>query len=172
MRFHLGSRPRWRDVNGNGFLGMMTTMISHHKKRDNGDGSRSRERIHLHAQGPQVPQTQPMVTPEADEVSDEDFSDMNPSSPSAGPPPSAEQRGRSRRDERSRSRERAHPHSSSQYADEDSAKDPRNRVSGRSRSPQEQEGSRRQGPQKQKGKKTVAEKQPSEAPKAKKAQVY
>ena len=105
-----------------------------------------------------------MVTPEADEVSDEDFSDMNPSSPSAGPPPSAEQRGRSRRDERSRSRERAHPHSSSQYADEDSATvDPQKRVSGRvERSPQEQEGSRRQGPQNQKGKKTVAEKQPSE----------
>ena len=142
---------------------MMTTMISHHKKRGNGDGSRSRERIHLHAQGPQVPQTQPMVTPEADEVSDEDFSDMNPSSPAA------EQRGRSGRDERSRSRERAHPHSSSQYADEDSATvDPRNRVSGRSRSPQEQEGSRRQGPQKQKGKKTVAEEQPSDLPSARK----
>ena len=148
---------------------MMTTMISHHKKRDNGNGSRSRERIHLHAQVPQVPQTQPMVTPEADEVSDEDFSDMNPSSPSAGPPPSAEQRGRSRRDERSRSRERAHPHSSLQEADEDSATvDPRNRVSGRSRSPQEQEGSRRQGPQKQKGKNTVAEEQPSDLTSARK----
>ena len=64
-------------------------------------------------------QTQPMVTPEADEVSDEDFSDMNPSSPATGPPPSAEQRGRSRRDERSRSRERTPPHSSSQEVDED-----------------------------------------------------
>ena len=31
-----------------------------------------------------------MVTPEADEVSDKDFSDMNPSSPSADLPPSAE----------------------------------------------------------------------------------
>ena len=46
--------------------------------------------------------------------------------------------------------------------------DPQNRVSDRSRLPQEQEGSRRQGPQKQKGKKTVAEKQPSEVPKANK----
>ena len=41
-------------------------------------------------------------------------------------------------------------------------------MSDRSSSPQEQEDSRRQGPQKQKGKKTVAEKQPSELPKAKK----
>ena len=60
---------------------------------------RSRWRVHAHARAPQEPQTQPVVTPEADEVSDEDFSDMNPSPPSAGPPPSAEQRGRSGRDE-------------------------------------------------------------------------
>ena len=46
--------------------------------------------------------------------------------------------------------------------------DPQNRVSDRSRSPQEREGSRRQGPQKQKGKTTVAEKKPSDPPKAKK----
>ena len=45
---------------------------------------------------------------------------------------------------------------------------PQNRVSDRSGSPQEQEGSRRQGPQKQKGNKIVAEKQPSELPKARK----
>ena len=58
--------------------------------------SRSRERTHPHAQAPQVPQGQPMDTPEADEISDEEFPDMNHSSPSA------EQGGRSRRDERSR----------------------------------------------------------------------
>ena len=80
-------------------------------------------------------------------------SDMSPSSPSAGPPPSAEQRSRSRRDERSRSRERTPPHSSSQDVDENSATvDPQNRVSDRSISPQEHEGSRRQGPQQQKRK--------------------
>ena len=111
---------------------------------------------------------------------------------SAGPSPSAEQRGRSRRDERTRSREQVLPHSSShasqqpqpvvppsgtqqiqtletQGADEDSATvDRQNRVSDRSKSPQKQEDSRRQGPQKQKRKKPVAEKQPSESPKAKK----
>ena len=131
--------------------------------------SRSRERENPHAQVPQEPQTRPLVTPEADEVSDQDFSDMNPSSPATGPPPSAEQRRRSRRDERSRSRERTPPLSSSQKVDEDSATvDPQNRVSDRSRSPQEQEGSRRQGHQKQKGKKTVAEEQPSDLPSAKK----
>ena len=115
--------------------------------------SRSRERVHPHAQVPQVPQLQPVVTPESDAVSDEDFTVMNPSSPPAGPPPSAEQRGRSRRDERSRSRKRVPPRSSShasqqpqpavppsgaqqvqslwtQGADEDSATvDPQNRVS-------------------------------------------
>ena len=116
---------------------------------------------------------------------------MNPSSPSAGPPLSAEQRVRSRRDERSRSRERVPPHSSShasqqpqpvvpppgvqqtqtlatQGADKDSATiDTQNRVSHRSKSPQEQVDSRRQGPQPQKGKTTVAERQPSTPPKAK-----
>ena len=134
-----------------------------------------------------------MVTPEPDDnVSDEDFAAMNPSLPSAGPPPSAEQSGGSRRDERARSRERVPTHSSShdsqqpqpvvppsggqqtqtlatQGADEDSATvDPQNRMSDRSRSPEEQEDSQRQGPQKQKGKKTVAKKQASELPKAKK----
>ena len=93
---------------------------------------------------------------------------MNPSSPATGPQRSAEKRGRSKRDERSRSRERAHPRSSSQNVDEDSATvDPKSRVRDRSVSPQEQEGSRRQDPQ-QKGKKTFADKQPSEPPKAKK----
>ena len=95
--------------------------------------SRSPERVYPHAQVPQEPQTQPMVTPEYDDVSDEDFSVLSPSSPSAGPPPSAEERGRSRRDERSRSRERTPPHSSSQDVDENSATvDPQNRVSDRS----------------------------------------
>ena len=46
---------------------------------------RSRERVYPHAQKPHVSQTQPMVTPELDDVSDEDFTDVNPSSPSAGP---------------------------------------------------------------------------------------
>ena len=139
--------------------------------------SRSRERVYPHVQVPQVPQIQPMVTPELDDdVPDEDFTAMNPSSPSAGPAPSAEQRGRSRRDERSRSREQVPPHSFSharqqpqpvvppfggqqtqtlatQGADEDSATvDPQNRVNARSRSPQEQEDSRRQGPEKTEGK--------------------
>ena len=139
--------------------------------------SRSRVRVDPHAQLPQVPQIQPMVTPEPDDVSDEDFTAVNPSSPSAGPPPSAEQRSRSRSNERSRFRERVPPHSSShasqqpqpvvplsgvpqtqtlatQGADEDSATvDPQNRVSNRSRPKQEQEGSRTQGPQKQKERK-------------------
>ena len=126
--------------------------------------SRSRERVYPHAQVPQEQQTQPVVTPEAEE-----FSDMNPSSTATGPPTSAEMRGRSRRDERSRSRERTPPHSSSQNVDEDSATvDPQNRVSNRSMSPQEQGGSRRQDPHQQKGKKTVAEKEPSRPSKAKK----
>ena len=46
--------------------------------------------------------------------------------------------------------------------------DPQNRVSDHSMSPQDQEDLRRHGPQKQKGKNVVAEKQPSELPKAKK----
>ena len=120
--------------------------------------SRSRERVHPHVQVPQEPQAQHMVTPEPDDViSDEDFTIIDPSSPSAGPLPSAEQRGRSKRAERSRSRERVPPHSSShasqqpqpfvppsrvqqtqslatQGADEDSATvDPQNRASDRSR---------------------------------------
>ena len=48
--------------------------------------SRSREQVYPHTQVPRKPQIQPMVTSEADDVSDEDFSDMNPSSPSAEPP--------------------------------------------------------------------------------------
>ena len=134
----------------------------------------------------------PVVNPEPDDVSDEDFTATNPSSPSAGPPPLAEQRGRCRREERSRSRERVPLHSfpnasqqpqpavppfgiqqtqtlATQGSDEDSALvDPHNRVSDRSRSPQEREGSRRQGPQTQKGKKTITENQPSDLPSAKK----
>ena len=35
--------------------------------------SRSRERVHPHAQVPKEPQTQHVVTPETDDVSDEDF---------------------------------------------------------------------------------------------------
>ena len=74
---------------------------------------RSCERVFPHVQVPQEPQIQPMVTPEPDdEKSDEDFTVINPSSPSAYHHHQLN-RGRSRRDERSRSRERAPPHSSS-----------------------------------------------------------
>ena len=122
--------------------------------------SRSRDRVQLHAQVPQVPQTQPIVIQELGTVSEEDSAVVNLSPPSAGPPPSAEQRGRSIREQRSRSRERAPPHVPShasqqpqpvvpplqtqqiqllatQGTDEDSATvEPQNRVSDRSRSPQ------------------------------------
>ena len=37
--------------------------------------SRSGDRVHPHAQVPQVPQIQPMFTPEPDDVSDEDFTE-------------------------------------------------------------------------------------------------
>ena len=58
--------------------------------------------LHPHAQVSQVPQIQPMVTTtEPDDVSDDDFTDVNPSSPSARPPPLAEQRRRSRSQGRS-----------------------------------------------------------------------
>ena len=150
--------------------------------------SRSRERVHPYVQVPQVPQIQPMVTPvsDDDDVSEKDFTAMNP------PPPSADQRSRSRRDGKLKSRERVPPHSSShasqqpqlvvpppgvqqtqtlatQGADEEPATvDPQNVVSDHSRSPQDQEDSQRHGPQKQKGKNVVAEKQPSDLPKAKK----
>ena len=119
----------------------------------------------------------------------EDFTIINPSSPSAGPPPSVQQRNRSRGADRPRSRDRVRPRSFShagqqqpvvpppriqqnratQGEDEDSATvDPQNNVIDHSRSPQDQEDSRRQGPQKHKEKKTIAEKQPSTSPKAKK----
>ena len=138
--------------------------------------SRSGERTYPHEQAPQVPQGQPMDTPEADEISDEEFPEMNHSLPSVEPQPSAEQRGRSRTDERSRSRERTPPRSSPHDPDESSATvDPQNRVSDRWRSHQEREDSRRSGPQQQRhdssqqrGKKTVAERQSSESPKVKK----
>ena len=145
MRFHLGSRPRWRyDVNGNGFLGMMMTMISHHKKRDNRTGPDRVSEYTFMLKSHKYHKLNQWSLQEADEVPDEDFSDMNPSSPSAEPPPSAEQRRPSRRDERPRSRKRTPPHSSSHDADESSANRGSNRiaVSDRERSPQEQEASR------------------------------
>ena len=41
--------------------------------------SRSRDRVHSHAPTPQVPQIQPVLTPEPDDdVSDEDSTAMNP----------------------------------------------------------------------------------------------
>ena len=72
--------------------------------------SRSRDPVHPHAQAPQVSTFQPTVIQELVTVPDEDPAVVNPSSPSAGPSPSVEQRGRSRRQQRSRSRERAPPH--------------------------------------------------------------
>ena len=109
---------------------------------------------------------QPVVTPESDDEILEDFSIINPSSPSAALPQSVEQRNRSRRSERSGSRQRVHPRSSShvsrqqqpivpppgiqqnqatQGEDENSATvGPQNRVSDHSRSPQYQENTRRQ----------------------------
>ena len=49
--------------------------------------SRSRERVYPHVPVPQEPQIQPMVTPESDdEISDVDFTVVDSSSPSAGPP--------------------------------------------------------------------------------------
>ena len=144
-------------------------MISHHKKRDNGDGPDRCEGVHPHAQVPQEPQTQPMVTPEADDVSHEDFSDMNPASPSTEPPPSAEQRGPSRRDERSRSR---WANTSTfifagrrwRFSNRGSTKSREQpfKVTTRTRRLTET------GSQKQRGKKTVAEKQSSDLPSAKK----
>ena len=134
-----------------------------------------------------------MVIQEPVAVPDEDPAVMNPSSPSAGPSPSVEQRGRSRRQQRSRSRERAPPHVpphasqqpqpaaplpgkqqiqplAIQGADEESATvEPQSRVSDRLRSPQRKESLQEQSPQKQKGKKTMADvKKPSDLPKAKK----
>ena len=53
------------------------------------------------------------VTPEPDAVLDEDVTAMHLTSSSVQPTPTAEQRGRTRRDERSRSRERVPPRSSS-----------------------------------------------------------
>ena len=151
--------------------------------------SRSRERVHSHVQVPQKPQIQPMVTPESDDVSNEDSAVVNPSSPSAGPPPSAEQGNLSRRAEGSRARERVHTRSSSrasqqqepvvprpgiqqnqatQSEDEDSTTvDPQNRVSNHSRSPQDQEDLRRQGLQTLTGIKKLQNK-PSTPPEAKK----
>ena len=150
--------------------------------------SRSRERVHPHVPVSQEPQIQLMVTPESDdEISDEDFTVVDSSSP-AGPSLSIESGNRLRRANRFRSRERGHPRSSShasqqqqplipppeiqqnqanQTEDEDSVTvDPQNRVSNHSRSPQDHEDSRRHGPQKQKG--PIAEKPPSTPPKAKK----
>ena len=149
----------------------MAKLISHHKERDNGNGPDRVSECILTFKCYQVPQIQPMVIPDPDDVSDEDFPATNPSSPSAGP--SAERRGRSRK-QRSSLFERVLPHSSShasqqpqpvvpssgvqqtqasQGEDEDSAiMDPQNLLSDHARSPQDQEDSRRQGPQTQKGK--------------------
>ena len=141
---------------------------------------------------PQEPHIQPLVTPESDdEISDADFTIVDSSSPSARPPPCAEQRSHSRKSERSRSRERVYPRSSShesqqqqpvvpppsgiqqnqaiQSQDKNSVTvDPQIRVSNHSRSPQNQEDTRRRGPQTLKAKKNTAEKQPSTPQKAKK----
>ena len=141
---------------------------------------------------PQEPQIQPVVNPEPDdEISDEDFTIVDSSSPSAGQLSSAEQMNRSRSSERSRSRELVCPRSSShasqqqqpdvplptgiqqnkatQNEDENSATvDPQNRVSNHSRLPQNQEDTQRKRPQTSKGKKNTPEHQPSTPQKAKK----
>ena len=164
-------------------------MISHHRKRDKGNGldrvseyTLTHECQRHHKFNLWLLQNLMMYHMRT--------TDVNPASPSAGPRPSAEQRGRSRRNERSRSRERVPPHSSSharqqpqlivplsgaqqtqtaEGSDVDAATvDPQDRVSDRSRSPQEQESSRRQGPQIHKRKQIAAEKQPSGVTKAKK----
>ena len=151
-------------------------MISHHRMRDKSRRSRSRDREYLHAHVAQLPQSQPMVIQDIDIVLDEDSAVVNPSSPSVGLPPSAEQRGRSRREQRFRSRMRAPPHVPSrasqqpqpvvppsgaqqlqplatQGTDEDSATvEPQSRVSDRSRWPQRKESPQKQGSQKQKRK--------------------
>ena len=123
--------------------------------------SRWRERVCYHVPVPLEPQVQPMVTPESDdEISDEDFTIADSSSPSA------EQRNRSRRSERSRSRERVYPRSSSRgsqqqqpvvpppqgiqqnqpaQSDDENCVGPYNRVSNHSGSPQDHEGTQRQG---------------------------
>ena len=162
----------------------MVTKIRHHRMKER-QRSRSRDRVQLHAQVPQVPQTQFKSL-----ILYEDSAVVNPSPPSAGPLPSAEQRGRSRREQRSRPRERAPPHVpphasqqpqpvvpplgaqqihplATQGTDEDSATvEPQSRVSDRSRSPQR--GSTEKGFTKTK-RKTIAEmKQPSGLPKANK----
>ena len=123
----------------------------------------------------------------------EDSAVVNPSLPSAGPPPSAEQRGRSIREQRSR--ERAPPHVPShasqqpqpvvpppgaqqiqllatQGTDEDSATvEPQSRVSHRSRSPHRE--STEKGFTKTKRKENYCRnEQPSDLPNAKKAQVH
>ena len=132
----------------------MVTKIRHHRMKER-QRSRSRDRVQLHAQVPQVPQTQFKSL-----ILYEDSAVVNPSPPSAGPLPSAEKRGRSRREPRSRSRERAPPHVPShasqqpqpvvpplgaqqihplatQGTNEDSATvEPQSRVSDCSRSPQ------------------------------------
>ena len=71
-------------------------------------GSSSRERVYLHVPVPQEPQILPLATPESDdEISDADFTIVDPSQASAL------QENRSRRAERSRSRDRVYPRSSS-----------------------------------------------------------
>ena len=136
-------------------------MICHRRKRGHGNGlDRVSEHIHTHKHpNTQTPQVPPRSTDGYSQnlmISDEELSVMNHSSPLVEPQPSAEQRGRSRSDERSRSCERTPPRSCQQKLDESSATvDPQNRVSDRSRSPQEQEGSRRQDPHQQKGKKLL-----------------
>ena len=171
-------------------------VISHHKVRRQRQRSRSRDRVHPHAQAPQapqVPQIQPMVIQEPVTVPDEYPAVVSPSSPSAGPSPAFEQRGRSRRQQRSRPRELAPPHVpphagqqpqpvapppgwqmiqplATQGADGESATvEPQSRASDRSRSPQRENNLQERSPQKQKGKKTMADvKEPSGLPQAKK----
>ena len=127
-----------------------------------------------------------MVIQEPVAEPDEDPAVVNPSLLSAGPSPSVEQRGRSRRQQRSISRERTPPHTPPHagqqpqpvapppreqqihpqtVTDEESASlEPQGCVSDHSTLPKSKE-----SPQKQNGKKTMADaKKPSDVPKANK----
>ena len=143
----------------------MMMMISHHRERGKGNGPDRVSEFFPHLPVPQEPQMQTMITPESgDEISDEDFTIVDSSLPSA------EQGNRSRGSERSRSRERVYPRSSSHASRQQqpvvppppgiqqnqgtpATVDPQNRVSNHSRSLQKQEDT--QGPQTPKRKKNL-----------------
>ena len=69
---------------------MMLTMISHHRKKGNGDGPDRRSEHLLTHKHHRYHKLNLWFLPEPDDVSDEDYTAVHPSSPSAGPPPSAQ----------------------------------------------------------------------------------